>query len=188
MCKKQKKTWKTKISASVKCQVRLGLLTRHGREKLPHFWHLYCLQRFVGDVRKPRTWNMKCLHKTQNLRFLVKVENNPLLFHRNYRVSRSGFIYSCLKKTSLLLMIVILTFIHALAFIKLFVWLTSCYKGSKGSFSIILCNNKGLSIGGCRMQGDSPFIYALSLISYSFDWLMSIILFSKGFLITHIKL
>ncbi len=163
MCKKRKKTWKTKISASVKCQVRLGLLTRHEREKLPHFWLLYCLQfcclqRFVGDVRKPRTWNMKCLHKTQNLRFLVKVENNPLLFHRTYRVSRSGFIYSCLKKTSLLLMIVILTFIHALAFIKLFVWLTSCYKGSKGSFSIILYNNKGLSIGGCRT---TPLLFML---------------------------
>ena len=65
---------KMKISAAAvkcQCQVHQGLLTRH--EKNFRTFDIFTVCNFavctrrhkpVGDVRKPRTWNMNCLHKT----------------------------------------------------------------------------------------------------------------------------
>ena len=63
--------WRFRLATAVKCQVRQGLLTRH--EKNFRTFDIFTVCNFavctrrqkpVGDARKPRTWNMNCLHKT----------------------------------------------------------------------------------------------------------------------------
>ena len=60
------------------------------REKLPGTFDIFTVcnsgvckrrQKPVGDVQKPQTWNMNCLHRNQNLRLVRMVWKSWVLFY-----------------------------------------------------------------------------------------------------------